>query len=81
MNNKNFFKFKEFSLDFTNCGMKLSTDAVILGSISSLKSHEVLDIGTGSGILSLMIAQRLNLLACGYIFIRQSYTVMLTILS
>ena len=42
--------------------MKIGTDAVLLGAWSSLKNNpfSVLDIGSGTGVLSLMLAQRSN---------------------
>jgi tRNA1Val (adenine37-N6)-methyltransferase len=42
------------------CAMKIGTDAVILGAWTSIKNHpfSILDIGAGTGILSLMLAQR-----------------------
>lgn len=53
------FRFKQFSLSDTNCAMKLSTDAVLLGALADFGlSSTVLDIGTGSGILALMAAQK-----------------------
>ncbi|MGB0895495.1 MAG: tRNA1(Val) (adenine(37)-N6)-methyltransferase [Parashewanella sp.] len=53
------FSFKQFHVDDTNCGMKVSTDAVILGAWARLSNaSQILDIGAGSGILSLMAAQR-----------------------
>jgi len=53
------FRFKQFAVDDTGCGMKTGTDAVLLGAWAPLPhSGRVLDIGCGSGIISLMLAQR-----------------------
>ncbi len=53
------FRFKKFSVDDTGCAMKTGTDAVLLGAWAPLPvKGSVLDIGCGSGIISLMIAQR-----------------------
>lgn len=54
------FKFKEFSINQDQCAMKIGTDAVLLGAWTSIlqNPHNVLDIGAGTGILALMIAQR-----------------------
>lgn len=53
------FHFKQFSLTDTDCAMKIGTDAVLLGSWTDTHNcSSVLDIGTGCGILSLMLAQK-----------------------
>lgn len=54
------FKFKQFELNQDQCAMKIGTDSVLLGAWSPLDTNpfSVLDIGAGTGILSLMIAQR-----------------------
>lgn len=53
------FTFKQFHIDDLNCGMPVSTDGVILGAWSPLsQAQQILDIGAGSGLLSLMAAQR-----------------------
>uniref|UniRef100_UPI003983AB21 methyltransferase n=1 Tax=Daejeonella sp. TaxID=2805397 RepID=UPI003983AB21 len=53
------FQFKQFSVDQTNCGMKVNTDAAILGAIASNENiGQVLEIGTGTGVIALMLAQR-----------------------
>jgi len=54
------FKFKEFSINQDQCAMKIGTDAVLLGAWTSIKSNpfSILDIGAGTGVLSLMLAQR-----------------------
>mgnify|MGYP005837727519 CR=1 FL=1 len=53
------FSFKQFDIIQENAGMKLTTDAVIFGSwVDVGKSKKILDIGTGTGILSIMLAQR-----------------------
>lgn len=56
----NYFKFKQFTVYQDLCGMKVSTDACIQGAWSPLPNtcKNILDIGTGTGILSLMLAQR-----------------------
>lgn len=54
------FKFKQFSINQDRCAMKVGTDAVLLGSWTPLKQNiqNILDIGAGTGIIALMLAQR-----------------------
>lgn len=54
------FRFKEFSVDDSGCGMKICSDSVLLG-VWFLEQHQgvqrIADIGAGSGVLSLLAAQ------------------------
>ncbi len=53
------FKFKQFIVHQDKCAMKVGTDAVLLGAWCDVENKKnALDIGTGTGILALMIAQR-----------------------
>ncbi|MEO6833215.1 MAG: methyltransferase [Chitinophagaceae bacterium] len=54
------FQFKEFTIQQDKCGMKVSTDACIQGAWTEIPigSQCALDIGTGTGVLALMLAQR-----------------------
>ncbi|MFM2392915.1 MAG: hypothetical protein RLZZ546_897 [Bacteroidota bacterium] len=55
----NAFTFKKFTIKQTMCTMKVNTDGVLLGAWAIIKnSKKVLDIGTGTGVIALMIAQR-----------------------
>ncbi len=56
-----YFQFKRFRVYHADCGFKVGTDGVLLGAWTPVKDGDsVLDIGTGSGLISLMIAQRAN---------------------
>jgi len=54
------FKFKQFTVQQDQCAMKIGTDSVLLGAWVSLenKPKSILDIGAGTGILALQLAQR-----------------------
>lgn len=54
------FQFKEFSIFQDKTAMKVGTDGVLLGAWCSVDNYpdSVLDIGSGTGVVSLMIAQR-----------------------
>ena len=54
------FTFKKFKINQSQCAMKIGTDSVLLGSWVKITDdvNTVLDIGAGTGVLSLMIAQR-----------------------
>lgn len=56
------FQFKQFSVEQDRCAMKIGTDGVLLGAWAPIDNNpfSVLDIGAGTGIISLMIAQRSN---------------------
>jgi len=54
------FQFKQFSVAQENCAMKVGTDGVLLGAWARIPegAGSVLDIGTGTGLIALQIAQR-----------------------
>src|ERR1035437_6458004 len=58
---KSTFAFKEFIIRQDKCpaSMKISTDSVLLGAwVNSGKAKSILDIGTGTGVIAMMLAQR-----------------------
>lgn len=53
------FVFKQFEIAQDKCAMKVGTDAVLLGAWANVhNANTILDIGTGTGILTLMLAQK-----------------------
>ncbi|MBK8700008.1 MAG: methyltransferase [Saprospiraceae bacterium] len=55
----NTFKFKQFVIKQDNCTMKVNTDGVLLGAWADPSgASNVLDIGTGTGVIALMMAQK-----------------------
>jgi tRNA1Val (adenine37-N6)-methyltransferase len=56
-----YFNFKQFSINQDRSGMKVGTDGVLLGAWVDCRNAEmILDIGTGTGLIALMLAQRCN---------------------
>ena len=51
------FQFKQFTIEQELCAMKVGTDGVLLGAWAK-GGPRILDIGTGTGIIALMMAQR-----------------------
>ena len=51
------FRFRQFTIEQELCAMKVGTDGVLLGAWSQGGSR-ILDIGTGTGVVALMMAQR-----------------------
>jgi tRNA1Val (adenine37-N6)-methyltransferase len=54
-----FFTFKQFTINQEKCAFKVGTDGVLLGAVADVTGTEkILDIGTGTGLIALMLAQR-----------------------
>jgi len=54
-----YFSFKQFTIHQNNTAMKVCTDACILGAYTQIAgAKRIIDIGTGTGLLALMLAQR-----------------------
>ena len=53
------FAFKQFAVQQDRCALKVGTDGVVLGAWANVEgAKRILDIGTGTGLLALMAAQR-----------------------
>lgn len=56
------FHFKQFTINQDRCAMKVGTDGVLLGAWTPIlhNPYRILDIGAGTGLIALMLAQRSN---------------------
>lgn len=53
------FHFKQFAVDQADCAMKINTDGVLLAAqVEEQHYRTILDIGSGTGVIALMLAQR-----------------------
>lgn len=54
------FTFKQFHIDHSKCAMKVGTDGTLIGAWASIPCEQctILDIGTGTGLIAIMAAQR-----------------------
>lgn len=54
-----YFQFKKFTVHHGRCAMKVGTDGVLLGAwTDTAGANKILDVGTGTGLIALMLAQR-----------------------
>lgn len=55
-----YFQFKQFTIHQQHCAMKVGTDGTLLGAWAQTPSEQcrILDIGTGTGLIAMMMAQR-----------------------
>ena len=54
-----YFQFKQFTVRHDKCAMKVGTDGVLLGAWAPVQNAKyILDVGAGSGLISLQLAQR-----------------------
>jgi tRNA1Val (adenine37-N6)-methyltransferase len=61
MGRNNWFEFKQFRIEQKSSAMKVGTDGVLLGAWTSVgNTSRILDVGTGTGLIALMLAQRCN---------------------
>jgi tRNA1Val (adenine37-N6)-methyltransferase len=62
----NYFNFKQFTIRQEKSAFKVGTDGVLIGAIADIsKAETILDIGSGTGLISLMLAQRSEALITG----------------
>jgi tRNA1Val (adenine37-N6)-methyltransferase len=55
----NYFRFKQFTINQDKCAFKVGTDGVLLGASADITgTGRILDVGAGTGLISLMLAQR-----------------------
>lgn len=60
-----FFQFKQFAVWHDKCAMKVGMDGVLLGAWTPVQeARRILDVGTGTGLVALMLAQRCLPSAC-----------------
>jgi tRNA1Val (adenine37-N6)-methyltransferase len=63
------FRFKQFTVNQDRCAMKVGTDGVLLGAWVNIDTAKVIfDFGAGTGLLSLMLAQRTTAKITGFEF-------------
>lgn len=62
------FRFRHFSVKNEKSALKVGTDAVLLGAAVTVRDSDryLLDIGTGTGVIALMVAQRISAFGSGY---------------
>jgi len=66
-----YFRFKQFTIHQDRCAFKVGTDGVLLGALAEIHGNGwLLDIGTGTGLIAIMAAQRTN---CRIIAIEPDY--------
>lgn len=60
-----YFQFKKFRIYHDQCAMKVGTDGVLLGIWTNVtEAKTILDVGTGSSLIAMMLAQRANSSVC-----------------